>query len=81
MDRLAMGSQPLADKGAKPYKEAHDDATRRRTMRLIIRWFKPRLKISGEIVSVTTWMSRGPLSPDIEGDHEGHEFPNDEDKT
>ena len=66
------------------YKEAHDDATRRRDNAADNPLVQAALEIfpGAEIVSVTNMDElSGPLSPDIEGDHEGHEFPNDEDKT
>ena len=73
------------DMGAETlYKEAHDDATRRRDNAADNPLVQAALEIfpGAEIVSVTNMDElSGPLSPDIEGDHEGHEFPNDEDKT
>ena len=66
------------------YKEAHDDATRRRDNAADNPLVQAALEIfpGAEIVSVTNMDElSGPLSPDIAGDHEGHEFPNDEDKT
>jgi len=72
-----MGAETL-------YKEAHDDATRRRDNAADNPLVQAALEIfpGAEIVSVTNMDElSGPLSLDIEGDHEGHEFPNDEDKT
>lgn len=73
------------DMGAETlYKEAHDDATRRRDNAADNPLVQAALEIfpGAEIVSVTNMDElSGTLSPDIEGDHEGHEFPNDEDKT
>ena len=73
------------DMGAETlYKEAHDDATRRRDNAADNPLVQAALEIfpGAEIVSVTNMdeLSR-PLSPDIDGDHEVHEFPYDEDKT
>ena len=73
------------DMGAETlYKEAHDDATRRRDNAADNPLVQAALEIfpGAEIVSVTNMDElSGTLSPDIEGDYEGHEFPNDEDKT
>lgn len=73
------------DMGAETlYKEAHDDATRRRDNAADNPLVQAALEIfpGAEIVSVTNMYElSGPLSTDIDGDHEGHEFPNDEDKT
>jgi len=73
------------DMGAETlYKEAHDDAARRRDNAADNPLVQAALEIfpGAEIVSVTNMDElSGPLLPDIEGDHEGHEFPNDEDKT
>ena len=73
------------DMGAETlYKEAHDDATRRRDNAADNPLVQAALEIfpGAEIVSVTNMDElSGTLSPDIECDYEGHEFPNDEDKT
>ena len=72
-----MGAETL-------YKEAHDDAARRRDIAADNPLVQDALEIfpGAEIVSVTNMDELlGPLSPDIEVDHEGQEFPNDEDKT
>ena len=73
------------DMGAETlYKEAHDDATRRRDNAADNPLVQAALEIfpGAEIVSVTNMDElSGPLLQDIEYDHEGHEFPNDEDKT
>ena len=73
------------DVGAETlYKEAHDDAARRRDNAADNQLVQAALEIfpGAEIVSVTNMDElSGTLSPDIEGDYEGHEFPNDEDKT
>ena len=73
------------DVGAETlYKEAHDDAARRRDNAADNPLVQAALEIfpGAEIVSVTNMDElSGTLSPDIEGDYEGHEFPNDEDKT
>ncbi len=72
-----MGAETL-------YKEAHDDAARRRNIAADNPLVQDALEIfpGAEIVSVTNMDElSGPLSLDIEGDHESHEFPNDEDKT
>ena len=72
------------DVGAETlYKEAHDDAARRRDNAADNQLVQAALEIfpGAEIVSVTNMDElSGPLSLDIEGYHEGHEFPNDEDK-
>ena len=73
------------DMGAETlYKKAHDDATRRRDNAADNPLVQAALEIfpGAEIVSVTNMDElSGPLSPDIEGDHDVHEFPDDEDKT
>ena len=73
------------DVGAETlYKEAHDDAARRRDNAADNPLVQAALEIfpGAEIVSVTNMDElSGTLSPDIECDYEGHEFPNDEDKT
>ena len=66
------------------YKRQHDDAARRRDNAADNPMVQAALEIfpGAEIVSVTNMDElSGPLSLDIEGDHESHEFPNDEDKT
>ncbi|MEE3036684.1 MAG: DNA polymerase III subunit gamma/tau [Pseudomonadota bacterium] len=73
------------DMGAETlYKKAHDDATRRRDNAADNPLVQAALEIfpGAEIVSVTNMDElSGPLSPEIEGDHDVHEFPDDEDKT
>ena len=73
------------DMGAETlYKEAHDDASRRRDNAADNPLVQAALEIfpGAEIVSVTNMDELSvPLSLDVGGDHEGYEFPNDEDKT
>jgi DNA polymerase-3 subunit gamma/tau len=73
------------DAGAETlYKEAHDDASRRKDNAADDPLVKAALEAfpGAEIVSVTNMDElSGPLSANLEGEQDGQELPNDEDET
>jgi hypothetical protein len=73
------------DAGAETlYKEAHDDASRRKDNAADDPLVKAALEAfpGAEIVSVTNMDElSGSLSANLEGEQDGQELPNDEDET